>query len=185
MADSAQADRSILSGRFCWPPVGKTRVDVDPAVPNFCSNRPSRALTSSSIILSPRPCRTFSCAAPLSPHLPLRSCGLRRSGAFGNAPSILSNLLALLYRLRYEQTMNKSIPIRHPHLSLRGMVPSTGRSAERTRANTFWPNEPKHIVSEPKPDTHFPQTNPISANEPNGESVMKTMFEDERCNLRK
>jgi hypothetical protein len=32
---------------------------------------------------------------------------------------------------------------------------------------------------------HFPQTKPTSANEANGESVMKTMFEDERGNLRK
>src|ERR1700730_15029681 len=96
----------------------------------------------------------------------LRSCGLRRWGAFGNGSSILWNLLALLCRLRYEQTMNKSVPT---HTSACGeWFRSTGRSAERTRANTFWPNEPKHLVSEPKRDSHLAQTNPTGcANEGN------------------
>jgi hypothetical protein len=34
---------------------GKVKIDVDPAVPNFCSNWPSRALISSPTILSPLP----------------------------------------------------------------------------------------------------------------------------------
>jgi hypothetical protein len=79
--------------------------------------------------------------------------------------------------------MNKSVPIR---TSAYGewfrRLADRQNEPEQTQ---FWPDEPKHIVSEPKPDTHFPQTNPFSANEPNGESLMKTMFGDERCNLRK
>jgi hypothetical protein len=106
------------------------------------------------------------------------------------------NLVALLCRLRYEQTMNNSVPIRPPALSLRRMVPLTGRSAERTRANTFWPNEPKHIVSEPMPDTlqryicsavPFPSCNHFrhfAQTKPTGKDIMETTIQHERDNLR-
>jgi hypothetical protein len=136
---------------------------------------------------------------PLSPHLavPARATVF---GSIGQRPSILWNLLVLLCRLRYEQTMNVSVPIRPtPHLSLRGRVPfdwQIGRT-----------NPSKHILAE-RTQTHRANRSPTRCsdiyvrlyhslhatifdilpkrqNEANGENLMKTMFEDERCNLRR
>jgi hypothetical protein len=67
LSDSNQPERRLVlsnepdfagncsCGRALPSLYGKTKIDIDPAVPNVCSNRPSRALISSPTILSPRP----------------------------------------------------------------------------------------------------------------------------------
>jgi hypothetical protein len=69
-------------------------------------------------------------------------------------------------------------------------LPCGRRDDGRAVALLFWPNEPDrrtrrggsvtHQPNEPNGQRCFPQTNPTSANEANGEIIVKTMFEHEQ-----